>query len=65
VPPGSRGRIDLPASDPMLVRVLRGSGDGNVALADAPGIRVGRSENDRVRLEFGSGEYEFLVRGRP
>ena len=65
VPPTSRGRIDLPASDPMLVRVLHGAGDGNVALADAPGVRVGQSEDGHVRLEFLSGEYEFLVRGRP
>jgi len=65
VPPTSRGRIDLPASDPMLVRVLHGAGDGNVALADAPGVGVGKSEDGHVRLEFGSGEYEFLVRGRP
>jgi alpha-L-rhamnosidase len=65
VPPTSRGRIDLPASDPMLVRVLRGAGDGNVALADAPGITVAQSDDGHVRLEFGSGDYEFLVRGRP
>jgi alpha-L-rhamnosidase len=65
VPPTSRGRIDLPATDSMLVRVLHGAGDGNVALADAPGVSVGQSEDGHVRLEFGSGEYEFLVRGRP
>jgi len=53
------------ASDPMLVRVLHGAGDGNVALADAPGVSVGKSEDGHVRLEFASGEYEFLVRGRP
>jgi alpha-L-rhamnosidase len=65
VPPTAHGRIDLPASDPMLVRVLHGAGDGNVALADAPGVSVGQSQDGHVRLEFGSGEYEFLVRGRP
>jgi len=65
VPPTARGRIDLPAMDPMLVRVLHGAGDGNVALADAPGIEVGQDPGGRVRLEFGSGEFEFLVRGRP
>ena len=48
VPPTSRGRIDLPASDPMLVRVLHGAGDGNVALADAPGVSV-ETERGRPR----------------
>jgi alpha-L-rhamnosidase len=65
VPPNARGRIDLPATDPMLVRVLRGAGDGNIALGDAAGVGVGQSEDGHVRLEFGSGEFEFLVRGRP
>jgi alpha-L-rhamnosidase len=65
VPATARGRIDLPADDPMLVRVASRSGDGVVALADAPGVRVGKAEDGHVRLEFGSGEYEFIVRGRP
>ena len=66
VPPTSRGRMDLPSHDLTFVRLVRGSRDTTgLAVSDAPGITAGRTEDGRVRLDFGSGEYEFLVRTAP
>jgi alpha-L-rhamnosidase len=62
VPPTARGRLDLPAKDASSVRVVAGSKDGRaVPLGDARGVTMTGTGAGGLRLEFGSGEYRFLV----
>jgi alpha-L-rhamnosidase len=60
VPPNARGRIDLPATDVSHVRGVRGGRE--LAVGEEPGVAVGRTPDGQVRVEFGSGDYEFVVR---
>jgi alpha-L-rhamnosidase len=58
VPPTAVARLELPTSDPSAVRAVTASG-GSVALA--AGLAASRTDDHRVRLDLGPGEYRFVV----